>query len=1486
MSDYIGRVPVPTISSSGLTFPLVSNFGYGRTREWVVVSHRYGSGATLQSQRYFVGSGARRFQFAKKVLSITDRKTLVNFYNATQGGFQSFVYEAPNDDRITTTAYTVVFDTPPLSIEDLANRCQTGITFCEIVNPASAPTYSVNSTCVRFPSNTLATALLSETQQIIPLIHIKVVDPAVPDIYLSDRRVTIGSQLYLPRVLSLGEPGTDTILSQDLKGSADSVKFVFGNADRVMTALKNDTSLKYASIDLSFFHVNTGILLKFWKGVIQSFTSDGTSNFPVTCSDGLYPITQSYPRRTVTRSCFKTFNDGIKCPWASAHTSLGAGQEHVYSVSNASWSGGVATLTIGSHVYAAGDTVNITLISPIGYNLQNANLSAVGSTTISFGLGVNPGAFASGGTVVMACDYTFNGTDGCLAHGMSPYFGAHPAQQQNVVIKDDGTGVIFGFGRNTVTSTSIVSDSIWDTPLAEIWCNDGGSPLNAFYANCPVVAVRNESTFMDVLGIVGVGPIGGYEGASIQTTSDGYRFLVSPLADGFPPQGITIGSINNQLVITGYQPTLGLIEVIGNDPVHVQSGRVNISSTGLVTWVSGANFSLLSAGQQISLNGGTSTVLNVIDSTHLQLQVITGLINTVIGNILFTITPVNNVPWAQIDGFFSLGQGGGQNIVDLITPEHWDIPDPVFGNILTGAVFDILPFAAGTAFVELRYATSPGTGIAPTTAEAHTMQVPLSKGLTGYTFDNLGNRTAVPGLVNPFWIAVNSYFRALGIDGGTAAQQLASFILPSLYVGDGSGTAEIADAVVPVVVGTGTEVQFTFNGAITDFKPFRDWLTQILACALGYYTFEFGALKLGIRENASAVTSFTVGNMLYQSLSLQPAGADFEYLRVDFANVALQYQLDMAEYQDKDHAAYFGRSGAPLSSRMHSLGISTLSQASRVAVTRVREETGGILRPDQTNQYIEWDNNDIVTFKTTLLALDCEVGQVIEITHPDCPTYPGPVGGSPSPANTWKYRIQKISYHKDWSITIQAKSVVDSMYDLDVGPKPADVPTYPLPVLFYATPLQEWLPYQVQADGGDALYPGEWTFDLPQSYPVATSGQPMSTLTVTGKLPVNQFLVNCGAPDVKVGNITQSSTGGTIPGGSVYYVQICAQDSTGRYSPPSDILLIQVPTGTNTNQFSINDIRWPSVDGLATWVLFGGLEDDIICGQLNGSLIGSASSGYTPTTLTVLDPFVRSTYSIPYPNTALVRAKGKRLVHGGVEGLAVTAVPTTNTIVCAGAIDTTGADNWTGRVLAVIGRSTGSAPFAHFNITAFNPATGAFTLDRDPSVVDAGVAYTPVQLGDAVVVCFLGYDNSANPYYIGDAGLSNATDGHTGETPNDPNRIGNVLLVIKGTSRGLKATINSNTVTGYGLSSPLFIDSTSVYVVLAPNWDSNATTDTAVTNGSSSASTNIAMSVSNYNDLPMLIEAITVDQNGNESGEEDALVRMTWIYGARGTTAI
>jgi len=55
----------------------------------------------------------------------------------------------------------------------------------EVVDPAAAPSYTVASTCLRFPSSGLATALLSEVQQIIPLVHIRTREAAAAPLWSS-----------------------------------------------------------------------------------------------------------------------------------------------------------------------------------------------------------------------------------------------------------------------------------------------------------------------------------------------------------------------------------------------------------------------------------------------------------------------------------------------------------------------------------------------------------------------------------------------------------------------------------------------------------------------------------------------------------------------------------------------------------------------------------------------------------------------------------------------------------------------------------------------------------------------------------------------------------------------------------------------------------------------------------------------------------------------------------------------------------------------------------------------------------------------------------------------------------------------------------------------------------------------------------------------------------------------------------------------------
>src|SRR5208283_2863143 len=213
--------------------------------------------------------------------------------------------------------------------------------------------------------------------------------------------------------------------------------------------------------------------------------------------------------------------------------------------------------------------------------------------------------------------------------------------------------------------------------------------------------------------------------------------------------------------------------------------------------------------------------------------------------------------------------------------------------------------------------------------------------------------------------------------------------------------------------------------------------------------------------------------------------------------------------------------------------------------------------------------------------------------------------------------------------------------------KPMDVVPSPMPALFYQIPLGPvWAPYQVQASSSDALFPSEWTFDSDQEYTMLADGSALASLIVTGKLPVNEFsATGAGAPGI--GSISQSATGGSLAADVTLWVAICAIDSNGLPSAPSNIAIIGTGTAAG-GSFTLNDITWPAVSGLASYVLFVGTQPDLICEQATGTLTAGTGNTYTPGSITFGGPLVRSTWALPSPYVSKVRLKAKHEIHGGI----------------------------------------------------------------------------------------------------------------------------------------------------------------------------------------------------------------------------------------------
>ena len=992
MSDVIGRIPVPSVSPTA-TFPLTTDFPHGKARKRQVITHTFGAANAKIEQRYYYGDPATRYQFHRQWLNLAARKQLRDFFDEVQGPNVPFYYNAPNEAGPPTTR-TVVFDNAPLTLEDLTNAaCSVGLTFVEV--QTSALTYSVNATVTRFPGSTLGTALQAQAQEIIPLVRIRVLDGAVPDIFLSDRRVTIGATPYLPRLLRMNEPGSEAILTQSIDGSTDDVTLTFGNADRVMVQVANDTQLWWARVELSLFHVDdpvalSGTILQLWAGYAIDWKSDAGPEFTLKASDILSALTLSSPIGSISRTCWRRYQlDG--CP---------------------------ATGTCDTAHFPSADT--------------------------------------------HSCDQGYNTPNGCMAHQANQSYGATYCSPQTVILRSGGIGLTFpGFlpvvggplgtflGRVSTwyPMCSVIADNIFGGTLPEIWHNDDGQAQYGLPVACKIAAGRGEDQFYIALGIVGRGPLGAFTFPQMWTSYGATQpdtFMGSTL-DGQPNHGFQVGS--NGVLKPGAIPTYGLRQALGTDPAgahdYFSLGRVTGSGSRPAGWFTqAADGSQMEEVEDPAWDGhtaDTTSSYNLVYSAGVALCEIRrtqasteGLSYPGQHNLIALVSlGLKGYAWSSSGGGGAAGPftlteadpedlepGGNFQRINAFTSGDVSNVSPgdlatITGNSssdmnVTGAVVVAAFQTGGSNLIELQVAT-PSTAVYGT---GGTLTItPVSGGL----------RFEIPGCCNPFWVAINTYLRAIGMLGASASTQTGYFDVASAVA-----AAAIADATVPAIIGTGTETQFRFKGVIDDRKPTRDWIQSILNTALGYYTWSFGSLKVGCRSNASAVSAFTAGNMLFQSLQLTPVTPKFEKLTIQFSDQEYQFQSNAVDYVDQDLAARNNRIQNPLAQQFPVTACPTKSQAARIAIGRAREEMGGAVQ-------VEQDAARFATWRSTILALDTDAGSVASITDPDVP------GGV---AN---FRVQTMRVNRDWSVDLIGKTVTASMYDETVGPKPADVQPAPVP---------------------------------------------------------------------------------------------------------------------------------------------------------------------------------------------------------------------------------------------------------------------------------------------------------------------------------------------------------------------------------------------------------------------------------------------------------
>ena len=922
--------------------------------------------------------------------------------------------------------------------------------------------------------------------------------------------------------------------------------------------------------------------------------------------------------------------------------------------------------------------------------------------------------------------------DSCNVRGVPQSFGGIVVPAQAVRIKDNSTGVL-GWGRSTMTSVTVSDDTIYQRPLQEIYTDE------SMNVTCDVAAGRDESDFYAALGIVGEGPISGYN-----------NNLILQTLDGQPPHDPFFGG--------------GWRYAQGEDPAN--------------------------SGDFVG-----------------------------------------------------------------ITQAPWNVPPPNS------------TFAAGIAFVEIRR-TDP-KGLQLSAVSDHAIIANVTSGIGGWVWNGPGQRVWTPGLANTVWVALNTYLRAIGLRVDPSNQDaIPAYVMEQYFdLNQTMAMAAICDTVVPKLIPAdgSTELQFPFRGVLKEQKPVRDWLREIMNGALGFYVFVNGKWWPGLRFNSSVLAgnAFTRAHLLYKSLVIAPPTPSFNWLVGNFGDEEFGFQLNNVTIYDIDHASYLGTPESPtyLTNTMSYVGISNKSQCARVITCRLREEIGGLKSgsgPHGTDSKVdEQMNARNFQFRTTLLALNTMVGDIISLTHPSLPNG-GYVEG----------RVSHWSLNPDWTIDIQASSTTDDMYDQVAGPKPVDVsaPMVPPETLQTATGLA-WMPNQIQPVASDPVYPPwERTFELRQEYLITTDGVYQPTIYVMGQMTMNRFI---SLDQPRIMEIALAS-GGTLSGPLTVYATVVQSDINRQPGVPSNLTAIWIPAGV-TGQQVVLTVSAAADPVYAFYDVYAGIDRRRMAWQWG-------STGGPPTTIAIPGPIHDMTLGLPEGAAWGIKVGAKHVWHAGIAGLLVNGVAAPNQIQSNDFIGS--GDNWVGQIAFVCSNIAGDVPLWNFQVTAFDPTTGTLTVtpdcvpDSDPSSVNN------VQPGDVLVV--YSFATSATANTITNTMWANsvnlAQSASNGFQPDQ--EIGRVVRILRGTGAGQWRSISSNNDITLTVSKAWDVipDTTSIFIVEEPSWP-NASVTSQMIAPYLGVSAEIRVEVPNLAGTVALVGGFLVDVDGNATDDSVATYRMIYVFG-------
>jgi hypothetical protein len=615
--------------------------------------------------------------------------------------------------------------------------------------------------------------------------------------------------------------------------------------------------------------------------------------------------------------------------------------------------------------------------------------------------------------------------------------------------------------------------------------------------------------------------------------------------------------------------------------------------------------------------------------------------------------------------------------------------------------------------------------------------------------------------------------------------------------------------------------------------------------------------------------AFTEATILFRSLAVSPLAPAFNWLVGEFGDEEYGWQLNNCTIYDIDHAAYLGSPESPqyLMQTINYVGVSNLSQCARLITTRLREELGGLVSGSGPHGDGSGIDEQVLArnfqFKTTALALGTQLGDIVSLTHAALP-YSGYSEG----------RVSRWAFNPDFSIDMQISATTDDVYDLVVGPKPADVPPPAAPPELLASPTGlAWMPNELAPAAGDPVYPAwERTFDLWQEYEITKDGVWQPTIWVKGKMTINQFVSNTQPRILEI----ELAGGGHLNGPMTVYAAVTQRDADGKPAIPSNLSAIWIAAGL-VNQ-KVNLSVAPSTDPVLTgYDVWAGADRRQIARQ-------SGDDGPPPAIIVVDGPIMNMTEGLPEGKAKAVRIAAKHVYHAGIAGLLVNAVIGTNQIQCNDFIDS--ADTWVGKLVFICSNVDGQVPLWNFAVTAFDATTGTLTVS--PDCVHTGDPEDSVQPGDVLIV----YSNptAATATTITNTMWDNSVNRQQfpGSTGMDPGvEVGRIVRILRNTGAGQWRHVTGNDHFTHTVSPPWAVipDATSLYIVEAPDWldPSQSTNISAQTDG---VVVELHTAVPNLTDEVVLVGGFLVDLEDHQTDDGFAAYRMIYVFGQPPTVRV